>query len=170
MLKLCHKCGVRRPVSDFYVMKKYGPASPCIPCRRAHSLAYQKAHRTEKNEYAKRRVAAFSPEQRAVYLVRQRENQARRLKDPVKKAQHRRVVRANYLKRKYGLTLEAFDSLYKVQRGTCAICRGRFPLKIDHSHVTTAVRGLLCNSCNWLLGYAKDNVTILKAAIRYLKR
>ena len=49
---------------------------------------------------------------------------------------------------------------------------------IDHDHQykkkdfkenpSLLPRGLLCNSCNLLLGHAKDNVQILKSAIRYL--
>ena len=49
---------------------------------------------------------------------------------------------------------------------------------IDHNHQyekkdykknsTLLPRGLLCNSCNLLLGHAKDSVQILKSAIRYL--
>ena len=41
-------------------------------------------------------------------------------------------------------------------------------LCIDHNHVTGKVRGILCKSCNLLIGNAKDNVDILKSAIVYL--
>lgn len=54
----------------------------------------------------------------------------------------------------------------------CAICEADFgdtPC-VDHCHESGAVRGLLCRSCNTLLGQAKDNTTILQAACNYLNR
>lgn len=43
-------------------------------------------------------------------------------------------------------------------------------LAIDHDHVTGAIRGLLCQKCNTMLGMARDDVAILEAAISYLAR
>ena len=40
---------------------------------------------------------------------------------------------------------------------------------VDHDHITGSNRGLLCTNCNFLLGYAKDNIFILINAIQYLK-
>lgn len=42
-------------------------------------------------------------------------------------------------------------------------------LCLDHCHNTGAVRGLICRTCNLLLGYSKDNRQILQAAINYLE-
>jgi hypothetical protein len=42
-------------------------------------------------------------------------------------------------------------------------------LVVDHSHVTGKVRGYICSACNSVLGYSKDNTSILEAAIAYLK-
>ena len=41
-------------------------------------------------------------------------------------------------------------------------------LVIDHCHETGRVRGAICNSCNKMLGYARDNPQILSQAIKYL--
>jgi hypothetical protein len=41
---------------------------------------------------------------------------------------------------------------------------------IDHNHETKRPRGLLCTTCNKLLGYAYDSVDILQAAVRYLRK
>ena len=66
------------------------------------------------------------------------------------------------------------------QNNCCAICNkpehrllktGDIkPLSVDHNHTTGEVRGLLCNDCNSLLGFAKENVEILQSAINYLTR
>lgn len=58
--------------------------------------------------------------------------------------------------RKYGLTRQEYDTLFKQQQGRCAICYtaqnmwGDKPIAlcIDHCHQTGVVRGLLCNFCN----------------------
>jgi hypothetical protein len=75
--------------------------------------------------------------------------------------------------REFGLTHEEFLVLLDAQGGVCAICGndndGPRQLSIDHDHVTGQVRGLLCDRCNPMLGYARDNTAVLEAAIEYLK-
>ena len=72
-------------------------------------------------------------------------------------------------------------SLFKTQGRRCAICKQRIRIKakdgkikrvacVDHNHQTGRVRGLLCRSCNFLLGYAYDNRRILQNAILYLEK
>ena len=61
----------------------------------------------------------------------------------------RRVSRANYLRRKYGITAQDLDRLLLDQTGCCAICdQHLYHLRIDHCHTTNLVRGLLCPACN----------------------
>jgi Recombination endonuclease VII len=80
--------------------------------------------------------------------------------------------KAFHLKWAYNLSLETYNILIKTQKGLCAICRKKptKPFNVDHSHNTNQVRGLLCWTCNLLLGHARDNITILKQAIRYLQK
>ena len=40
---------------------------------------------------------------------------------------------------------------------------------IDHCHTSGFIRGVLCRSCNVMLGYAKDNPQRLLNAIKYLE-
>lgn len=83
---------------------------------------------------------------------------------------------------KYGITVDEFNAMAEAQGNVCAICEqpqlkntgGRYGrsnrLAIDHNHETDAVRGLLCNPCNTVLGMAEDSIETLEKAIAYLKR
>lgn len=82
-------------------------------------------------------------------------------------------VKRAALKRIYGLTPEQRDELFAKQGSCCGICKSTEPgstkgWHIDHCHDTKCVRGILCNHCNLMLGYAKDNRTTLADAIEYL--
>ena len=71
---------------------------------------------------------------------------------------------------RYGITSEDYDLMLISQGKACAICKDKNKkLFVDHSHDTKNVRGLLCHSCNILLGNAKDSPHILERAIAYLK-
>lgn len=91
----------------------------------------------------------------------------------------RKATKRYQLKTLYNLTVNEYNKLVERQNGLCAICGkvetannqyGMFPLSIDHDHITGKVRGLLCQRCNRMLGHAKDNINILKKAIKYLRR
>jgi hypothetical protein len=95
-----------------------------------------------------------------------------RRRDKAKNPQ--RHVDAN-LRRAYGIGRNDAEAMLVEQGGGCAICRKTlaFPDKfthVDHCHTTGAVRGILCGSCNFMLGYAKDNPGTLLAAVEYLRR
>lgn len=54
----------------------------------------------------------------------------------------------------------------------CMICglRSKFKMNaVDHCHVKGHIRGILCQNCNMGIGYFKENVELLKSAIRYLE-
>ena len=120
----------------------------------------------------------------------------RKKKDPTKFRKHRRACRAceaEYNKRwresdpdsalrnkrsslrRYGITLEDYQALLAKQEGKCAICgngqSSKFvSLDVDHCHRTGKVRGLLCSNCNSGLGRFSDKVTLLKSAIKYIRK
>ena len=85
--------------------------------------------------------------------------------------------RRNALMVKYGITLEEYNSILKLQGGCCAICKSREPrslgnarqsFSVDHCHVSGHIRGLLCNNCNRALGLLGDTVTSIKKAYTYV--
>lgn len=78
--------------------------------------------------------------------------------------------RERHLVRKYGVDLERYAALFLKQGGRCAIC-GKSQARafdVDHCHGTGRVRGLLCTSCNRMLGHAGDSVATLRAGVAYL--
>lgn len=91
------------------------------------------------------------------------------------------------LVRNYNISLTEYAQMFASQNGVCAICNqpetGKIPsrksdqsasrvrdLSVDHCHKTGKIRQLLCNSCNHMLGEAKDNEEILLAAADYLRK
>lgn len=74
---------------------------------------------------------------------------------------------------KYGVTPIEYRAMYRAQGGRCFVCRkatGKAKrLGVDHDHLTTEVRALLCtgslnaNTCNRLIAiYSRD--ALLRAA------
>lgn len=94
--------------------------------------------------------------------------------------------------RKFGLTIESYDTLLREQGGGCAICGKMVPpssamhgfhdgagaLHVDHDHRCCADqsscgscrRGLLCPDCNLGLGRFSDDPTLLRLAADYLEK
>jgi hypothetical protein len=73
--------------------------------------------------------------------------------------------------RKYGVTADMFYQMWNAQKGMCPICEThmRRPC-VDHCHETGRIRGLLCLSCNAVLGHMRDDPDTLERAARYLRR
>jgi len=79
-----------------------------------------------------------------------------------------------------GLPKDAYETMYKAQKGLCAICgkpeqykngakKGQpKTMAIDHDHKTGKVRRLLCQLCNQGLGCFHDSPVLLQKAINYL--
>ena len=84
-----------------------------------------------------------------------------------------RTKRMSYdLKRLYGLSHDAWQTLWDQQNGRCRICETIFDKPnsayVDHCHVTGKVRGLLCIKCNAGIGMLNDSAILCEKAARYL--
>lgn len=94
----------------------------------------------------------------------------------VRQRYDRNYYRGYVYKKRYGITLEEYNSLMKQQNQCCAICHVPFSLisskniHLDHSHSSGVVRGILCNDCNLAIGRAKDDTKILRSMIEYLEK
>ena len=86
-----------------------------------------------------------------------------------------------HMRRRYGLTWQQRDQMLEDQNQSCAICSKDVSFQqgkalssnsavVDHCHETDTVREILCGQCNVMLGFAKDDPSILKLGIAYLKK
>ena len=139
--------------------------------RRWHRSAYQNPEYRKKKQEASRARYAEHPDK-----VKQ-SNRAWRKANPERK---RQISRKSHLLN-MGLTLEGYNAILVAQGGGCSICGtppGERNLHIDHDHSCCpkdhacmhCLRGLLCNDCNLMLGFAKDNPSRLRGGIQYLER
>ena len=83
--------------------------------------------------------------------------------------------------KKYGLTIEKYNSLLIKQNNKCAICSSEEKSKqnngihtrqlaIDHCHKTGKIRSLLCSQCNKGIGHFNDSIELLNRVIEYLSK
>ncbi len=80
------------------------------------------------------------------------------------------------LQRTMGISPNEYRALWEKQDRCCAICKsksnrsGKKPKRfcVDHDHANGRIRGIVCFSCNGMLGYAQDNAGWLQSAIWYL--
>jgi Recombination endonuclease VII len=78
----------------------------------------------------------------------------------------------------YGMSKDEYALKARSQEGHCIICNERPEKKngkrqrlhVDHDHKTYKVRDLLCTCCNSLLGFSKEDLRTLLAAVIYLWR
>lgn len=91
-------------------------------------------------------------------------------------------VRDNYLRKRYGITLDQYNRLLETQGGGCAICGitesdfGKY-LSVDHDHrccpgifaCGRCIRGLVCNPCNTNV-LSKNTIETLQVAVAYLRK
>ena len=118
----------------------------------------------------KKRV--YTEEQKAASRESQRK---RRAKNPERVREVGRESEKRRRYRRYGITEEQYNEMWAEQGSSCAICKTKenqtkSNWHVDHCHTTDVVRGILCHSCNTLLGHARDSKTILEEAMRYLSK
>ena len=142
-MKTCRICREPKTTTEFYTRagNKGGLRTECKSC---HSAAGAQHYMLNQTAYAKRGLA-------------------------------------KHLSKSYNLTLDGWYKIFNKQNGVCVICKQpetvidprtkRYKqLSVDHDHVTGVVRGLLCVRCNRTLGFLNEDLTILVAMCRYLKK
>lgn len=140
-MRTCTACKETKPLTDFFRdrSKKHGYQARCKPCK----VRRFREWRAKNPDYDQRRYWA-----------------------------NRDSERERHLLAKYGITFQDYYRMLAEQDGRCAICSRPEPTNrmfdVDHDHETGTVRGLLCTSCNRVLGHAGDSPERLRAAADYL--
>jgi hypothetical protein len=164
----CSACKVIKRPEHFYHRGDGRISRYCKPCEKERNLSPER----QTYEHSPERIAAKS-----AYQKTWRDNLTADQKNELK-----RKARQYRITKMYNLNSEDYEAMYEKQNGCCAICtlpesEQRRNLDIDHDRSCCpgrescgkCVRGLLCESCNKLLGLSKDDATILSYAIRYLQ-
>ena len=147
----CSVCRKTKKLDNFYKDKKgkLGHGYVCKPCAK---------QKTRKNYYENH------------------EERKKRTRERGQQPEVRAKNRDRLLKKKYGLSADEYDRLLRKQQGVCAICktdkrdkRDR-EMPVDHDHKTHAIRGILCDTCNRLLGLFGDDPETIRNAILYLQK
>lgn len=161
--KECRRCQVTKSLDEFYLRKRKDgtrvPGTYCKACCKAEfSDSYQKNREKRKAQGAAWRAAnrekwnAYSAENRVTHLRQRQSSRLRKL---------------------YTITIEDYEVMLESQDGMCAICKGHERtgtlFSVDHDHSTGVIRGLLCRSCNSGIGFFKDDIVRVQAAVDYLR-
>lgn len=145
--------------------------------RRKTQREYYKKH-SEKIRMRKNKWRKENPE----YYINYRKEHSKQEKIRAKKWRVNNLEKSNIIVRKsrlkkYGITLDKYDEMFKNQNGVCAVCLKQESVKIsgktkllsvDHNHTTGKVRQLLCDNCNKAIGLLKDNSLLAKRVEEYL--
>lgn len=74
------------------------------------------------------------------------------------------------IQRLYNISKAEYTSLLNSQCGGCAICgKQEKRLAVDHDHVTSKIRGLLCGTCNRGISMFNEDINVVERAVQYLQ-
>ena len=103
----------------------------------------------------------------------------RKKRDYAENRNNLQIKKKDYnLRRNFGIGLDDLKKMVEDQNYKCKICGKELKIiegetnddaaHVDHDHATGKIRGILCHSCNLILGHAGDNPQILLNAAKYL--
>ena len=116
-------------------------------CKACHSSS-----RKEK----RKRLGVIQKEKDRFWYQKSKEHRVKYARDY--RIKYPEKTRAANLKKNYGITQNDYDRMLDAQNNKCAIC-GRDMSDysrifcVDHNHTTGKIRGLLCDPCNYGLGF-----------------
>ena len=169
----CIKCDIELNDENYtYKSSKKQGKKICDSCLRERSKRY----------YAKNHEKILE-KFRTYYVMNLKNDEQYNAKNRKKCKQNYIKNREKYkdraLKRIYGITLDDLKKMLELQEYRCKICGAELELAsgrknkktpfVDHDHKTGRIRGVLCYSCNLVLGSAHDDPGILENAIEYLR-
>lgn len=162
-MKTCTKCLQEKPLDSFGLDNRKVPRVKSW-CRACDNLASKQRYQRD--------IVAKRARSRELWVLHKEKHNARRKsyrdKDPV-------LEKAKNRTRNTGFTPELFKLTLEKQHFLCGVCGVNLTellqrdICADHCHSTKKTRGVLCRYCNLMLGHARDSVSVLRAAIRYLE-
>lgn len=118
-----------------------------------HGKKYAARYRAEK-PYIKKKIARtyYENNKELIKIKSKLAYEKRKKENPDEVA---RKAKDLHLRRTYGISLDHYNLMLFSQNGLCKICKGRTELSlfVDHCHKTNKVRGLLCITCNTVIGH-----------------
>ncbi len=86
---------------------------------------------------------------------------------------YKKQAKKYWMVKRYGVTPEEFDRMFRDQGCVCACCGTDKPGHkhgwiIDHDHVTGEIRGVVCHGCNVGFRAFKDDPEWMMKAIQFL--
>ena len=181
MEKKCSKCGKIKNIVDFATQTRglYGKASICKKCKSDYYKEYhQRPEVKEKNKIYIKQYAIDHKEHIAQKekewgiknkAVRKVKNQTYYLKNIERLRKNRK--NRDYLRR-YGIGFREKEKIFYDQKEKCLICEKKLndikKSHLDHSHSTGKIRGILCASCNWWVGFFEKRKELFIRIKKYL--
>jgi hypothetical protein len=183
--RTCSKCGVPKPLSEFYRNKTSleGYHTACKECANKKSREWTDNNRERRNESIRK-----NPNTKIKNKIWREANKEYSSKSGKEwRAMNPEHVRHKHIEkrfRNYGVTPEWYDEQLLLQGGGCGICGSKDPknkyntFHVDHYHgccskschaCDNCRRGLLCGPCNTSLGIL-EKVDWKRKAIAYLNK
>lgn len=143
-MKTCFSCKVEKSLKEFSKNKAAidGLNTYCRPCHNKKTIEYKRKH----------------PET---------------FKESALKSRNKRKVSDwhGQIRRAYGITPEYYQVLFDAQNGKCVGCDKTpkdlgYRLCVDHKRSDGKIRGLMCRSCNLIVGN-DDNIAIILMNLAY---
>jgi hypothetical protein len=192
--KICKTCNIEKPISEFYPQsdKRYYNPNCKVCCRKSRIKSDSTLYLESIPEEFKvcsncgeiKLLEDFYNDKKVIIKRASRCKKCVKQKNLVwinnNKEKYLDYQQSWKFQTRYNISLNDFNKLLKKQNGVCAICgkpelstNGKDKIRklsVDHNHVTGKVRGLLCGSCNLGFGSFKENIDMLKSAIKYARR
>lgn len=178
-MKKCSVCKLEKPLTDYRKDKsrKDGIHKTCNSCNASIQRDWYQRNKAKAQANANKR---YQENKEAISAKRKqdRKNNPEKYKTARKK-QYSPTKRKEYAWKRAGIKDMDYDRyllMLEKQNHCCDICNkhiseiNRTHFDVDHDHNTGKVRGLLCTQCNSGIGKLQDSVSILSAALNYLKR
>ncbi len=163
--KICGKCDLEKPISEFYKSSKRVKNPWCKLCMKEVSKAKRAAMtKAERSEIYHRRGKAADHKPKTGKGNGGKPNSVNTPGGGLDRVKTVVVFEDTYRLKKYGLTAADYPD-------KCEVCKdSSTQICIDHDHVTGLFRGFLCTRCNTALGFTKNNPKILRKLANYLRK